>query len=150
MKRKRLITCMTGTRADYPRVKSVLEEISNRPDLELKLIVTGLHLVKEFGYTVREIEKDGFEIAERIPMYTGDDSPYGMAKAAARCADGIADAMKACSKDANVSLAGAKVFWKENKREKAKKWLEKAIELDKGLGDAWAYLYVFESEEEFE
>ena len=94
MKRKRLITCMTGTRADYPRVKSVLEEISNRPDLELKLIVTGLHLVKEFGYTVREIEKDGFEIAERIPMYTGDDSPYGMAKAAARCADGIADAMK--------------------------------------------------------
>jgi len=39
------------------------------------------------------------------------------------------------------------VFWKEKKREKAKKWLEKAIELDKGLGDAWACLYVFESEE---
>jgi len=94
MKRKRLITCMTGTRADYPRVKSVLQEICRRPDLELKLIVTGMHLVKEFGYTVREIEKDGFDIAARIPMYTGDDSPYGMAKAAARCADGIADAMK--------------------------------------------------------
>lgn len=94
MKRKRLITCMTGTRADYPRVKSVLQEISRRPDLELKLIVTGMHLVEEFGYTVREIEKDGFDIAARVPMYTGDDSPYGMAKAAARCADGIADAIK--------------------------------------------------------
>ena len=94
MKRKRLITCMTGTRADYPRVKSVLQEICRRPNLELKLIVTGMHLVKEFGYTVREIEKDGFDIAARIPMYAGDDSPYGMAKAAARCADGIADAMK--------------------------------------------------------
>ena len=93
IKRKRLIACMTGTRADYPRVKSVLQEICCRRNLELKLIVTGMHLVREFGYTVREIEKDGFDITARIPMYTGDDSLYGMAKAAARCANGIADAV---------------------------------------------------------
>ena len=62
-KQKRTITCMTGTRADYPRVKSVLREISSRPNLELKLIVTGMHLLKKFGYTVKEIEQDGFYIA---------------------------------------------------------------------------------------
>lgn len=85
---------MTATRADYPRVKAVLREISIRTNLELKLLVTGMHLLKEFGYTVSEIEKDGFDIADRIEMYLWDDSPYGMAKAAARCADGVADALK--------------------------------------------------------
>ena len=43
-KSKRIITCMTGTRAYYPGVKSVLRDISSRPNLELKLIVTGTHL----------------------------------------------------------------------------------------------------------
>lgn len=90
---KRRIACMTATRADYPRVKSVLQEIISRPNLELKLIVTGMHLLKEFGYTIEEIEKDGFDIAARVNMYSVDDSPYGMAKAAARCAEGIADTL---------------------------------------------------------
>lgn len=97
--KKRRIACMTATRADYPRVKSVLREIISRPNLELKLIVTGMHLLKEFGYTVQEIEKDGFNICERVPMYSGDDSPYGMAKAAAQCADGMADALKRIKPD---------------------------------------------------
>ncbi|OGW56944.1 MAG: UDP-N-acetyl-D-glucosamine 2-epimerase, UDP-hydrolysing [Nitrospirae bacterium RIFCSPHIGHO2_02_FULL_42_12] len=90
----RRIACMTATRADYPRVKSVLREIINRPNLELELIVTGTHLLKEFGYTIHEIENDGFSISSQIEMYSNDDSPYGMAKAAARCASGIADTLK--------------------------------------------------------
>jgi len=98
-KSKRIITCMTGTRADYPRVKSVLREISSRPNLELKLIVTGMHLLKKFGYTVEEIEQDGFYIAAKVNMYSDDDSPYGMAKAAARCSDGIADALNKIKPD---------------------------------------------------
>jgi UDP-N-acetylglucosamine 2-epimerase (non-hydrolysing)/GDP/UDP-N,N'-diacetylbacillosamine 2-epimerase (hydrolysing) len=98
-KSKRIITCMTGTRADYPRVKSVLREISSRPNLVLKLIVTGMHLLKKFGYTIKEIEQDGFYIATKVNMYSDDDSPYGMAKAAARCSDGIADALNKIKPD---------------------------------------------------
>jgi GDP/UDP-N,N'-diacetylbacillosamine 2-epimerase (hydrolysing) len=97
--KKRVIACMTATRADYPRVKSVLQEIENRSNLELKLIVTGMHLLKEFGSTIHEIEKDGFEIAERVEMYSGDDSPYGMAKAAAKCSSGISDALNRIKPD---------------------------------------------------
>lgn len=89
----RRIACVTGTRADYPRVKSVLREIDARPDLLLQLIVTGAHLEEAYGLTVREIEADGFEIAARVPMYDADNSPRGMAKAAARSAAGIADAL---------------------------------------------------------
>ena len=98
-KSKRTIACMTGTRADYPRVKSVLREISSRPNLELKLIVTGMHLLKKFGYTIKEIEQDGFDIAAKVNMYSDDDSPYGMAKAAARCIDGMADALNKIKPD---------------------------------------------------
>ncbi|MHA1538371.1 MAG: UDP-N-acetylglucosamine 2-epimerase (hydrolyzing), partial [Alphaproteobacteria bacterium] len=89
----RLIACMTATRADYPRVKSVLQEIERRPALSLQLIVTGAHLREEYGMTVREIEADGFPIAARVAMYDGDDTPVGMARAAARCAGGMVDAL---------------------------------------------------------
>ena len=96
---KRVIACMTGTRADYPRVKSVLQEIQQRKGLELKLIVTGSHLMDEFGSSIEEIKRDGFHVASQVPMFTDDDSPYGMAKAAAKCADGLADALKDINPD---------------------------------------------------
>ena len=90
---------MTGTRADYPRVKSVLSEIRNRHSLELELIVTGSHLLKEFGYSLDEIEQDGFDISAQFDIFSHDDSPFGMAKAAAKCADGMADALKTINPD---------------------------------------------------
>ncbi len=98
-KAKRKIACVTGTRADYPRVKSVLQEIGLRPNLELKLIVTGTHLLEEYGRTIKEIEQDGFNIAARVEMYSNDDSPYGMAKVAARCSDGFADVLNKIKPD---------------------------------------------------
>ena len=98
-KQKRTIACMTGTRADYPRIKSVLYEIQRRKNLELKLIVTGSHLLPEYGESLKEIETDGFEIAAHVPMFDDDDSPYGMAKAAARCSDGMADVLKKIDPD---------------------------------------------------
>ena len=55
MIKKRKITCITGTRADYPRVKSVLREIINRKNFDLSLIVTGSHLLNEYGYSAQEI-----------------------------------------------------------------------------------------------
>lgn len=95
----RTIACMTATRADYPRVKAVLQEICRRESLRLRLIVTGMHLVQTFGLTVREIEADGFDIAARVPMYDGDDTPHGMARAAARATAGIADALASIAPD---------------------------------------------------
>ena len=66
------ITCITGTRADYPRVKSVLYEIKKHKDFELSLIVTGSHLLEEYGYSAQEIIDDGFKIDKKVPMFTGN------------------------------------------------------------------------------
>jgi len=88
------IACITGTRADYPRVKSVLYEIKKRKNFELQLIVTGSHLLKDYGYSAQEIIDDGFQIDKEVPMFEGSyNSPFGMAKAAAKCTKGIASAL---------------------------------------------------------
>ena len=62
MNKKRKILCITGTRADYPRIKSVLKEIKNNKNLDLNLVVTGSHLLSDYGNTISEIENDGFKI----------------------------------------------------------------------------------------
>jgi len=68
----RKIAVLTGTRAEYGILKPLLERIVKSGDLELNLIVTGLHLLKKYGLTIKEIEKDGFEIGGIAEMY-GDD-----------------------------------------------------------------------------
>lgn len=88
------VSCITGTRADYPRVKSVLYEIKKRKNLDLSLIVTGSHLLEEYGYSAQEIEDDGFEIDKKVPMFLDDyNSLSGMAKAASECTKGVAEAL---------------------------------------------------------
>ncbi len=61
------ILCMTGTRADYPRIKSVLREIASN-NFNLKLVVTGSHLSKKFGFTINEILEDKFKIYKKIKI----------------------------------------------------------------------------------
>ena len=55
----RRITVVTGTRAEYGILRSVLRAIEAHPEMQLSLLVTGMHLSHEFGYTVQEIEEDG-------------------------------------------------------------------------------------------
>lgn len=45
------IGIMTGTRAEYGLLKSLMQEINKDNDLELYLIVSGMHLSPEFGMT---------------------------------------------------------------------------------------------------
>jgi len=57
---KRKILYISGTRADYGLMRSVLSAIQMHPSMELQIAVTGMHLMPEFGYTLNEIKKDGF------------------------------------------------------------------------------------------
>ena len=56
------ICVITGTRAEYGLLKPLIQKIDRDGDLELQLVVTGMHLSPEFGLTYQEIEQDGFEI----------------------------------------------------------------------------------------
>ena len=69
MTKKRKIAVVTGTRAEYGVLKPLLREIKKSKNLELELMVTGMHLLESFGFTAKQIKKDGFKLSDKIKMY---------------------------------------------------------------------------------
>lgn len=78
-KNKKRICVVTGSRADYGLLYWVMKEIALRPELELIPVATGAHLETEWGNTIDQIVKDGFENVVRIKAFSGDTSPHGIA-----------------------------------------------------------------------
>ena len=63
------ILIITERRADFSRFKPIIKLIQKDKKLDYQLIVTGLHLVKKYGYTVKEINKDKFKIFSKFKMF---------------------------------------------------------------------------------
>lgn len=81
---KRKIAIITGTRAEYGILKPLLHKIKRSKRLELRLLVTGMHLLREYGLTLNDIKRDGFKIEVKVPMYSSgeiDATYYGKALA---------------------------------------------------------------------
>lgn len=87
----RRICVVTGTRADYGLLYWLLYELRASPDIDLQLIVTGMHLSPEFGNTWRVIEADGFSITAKVEMLLSGDSPIAVAKSIGLATIGFAD-----------------------------------------------------------
>src|SRR5271165_640782 len=77
---KRTIAAITTSRADYGHLYWPLRDLSQREDVDLRIVVMGSHLSPEFGYTMQEIERDGFTVSARIECLLSSDSDVGMAK----------------------------------------------------------------------
>lgn len=76
----RSIGVVTTSRADYSAYRPLLKAFEADAEISTKLYVSGMHLSPEFGSTVRIIEEDGFEIAERIEMLLSSDTAEAIAK----------------------------------------------------------------------
>jgi UDP-hydrolysing UDP-N-acetyl-D-glucosamine 2-epimerase len=76
----RRIGLVTVARSDYGIYLPILRKIQSDPDLDLQLIVSGMHLSTEFGLTLELIKADGFEISDRVEMLLSSDTPEGIAK----------------------------------------------------------------------
>ena len=77
---KRTIAVVTTSRADYGHLYWPLRDLSRLEQVDLQVIALGSHLSPEFGYTIQEIERDGFTVAARIECLLSSDSDVGMAK----------------------------------------------------------------------
>jgi len=75
-------------------MRSALSVIRDRPSLRLSLIVTGMHLTEEFGYSFREIERDGFRIDATVSALPERDSGAAMVEAMSKCLNGVAEALQ--------------------------------------------------------
>src|SRR5277367_3950886 len=88
---KRTIAVITTSRADYSHLYWPLRDLSNHESVDLKIIALGPHLSPEFGNTIQEIEKDGFQIASRVECLLSSDSDVGMAKTIGLAALSLSD-----------------------------------------------------------
>jgi len=103
-KKKRKIAVVTGTRAEYGLLYWLMYEIKQDPDLELQVIVTGMHLSPEFGLTYKFVEKDGFKIDAKIEMLLSSDTATGVAKSIGLGIISFTDAFTKLSPDIIVLL----------------------------------------------
>jgi UDP-hydrolysing UDP-N-acetyl-D-glucosamine 2-epimerase len=100
----RTICIFTGSRAEYGLLKRVMIGIQDAPDLNLQLIVTGMHLAHEFGMTIQEIRADGFEPDETIEILLSGDTPTAICKSMGLALMGYGETLQRLKPDMVVVL----------------------------------------------
>lgn len=64
------ILFLTGTRADFGKIKSLISILDERQDFEVFVFVTGMHLQEKYGYTLIEIERCHFKNTHTFQNHT--------------------------------------------------------------------------------
>ncbi len=100
----RTLGVVTGSRADYSIYRPLLRTVRAELSLDLKLFVTGMHLSPEFGESVRDIEKEGWDTSLRVPIPLASDSPAGIAESMGQCVSGFSRLYGSVSPDMLVVL----------------------------------------------
>jgi len=101
---ERKICIVSGSRAEYGLLKSLMSEVQKSKKLNLQIIVTGMHLSSEYGLTFKEIEKDGFLINRKVEMLLSSDKPSSISKSTGLGLIGISDALDQLRPDLLVIL----------------------------------------------
>lgn len=105
------IVFLTGTRADFGKLKSLIEVVIKEPDLEAHIFATGMHMNSKYGKTVDEIRKCGYN---NIFSYINHHDFDSMDTILAKTIDGFSGYIKELNPDLIVihgdrveALAGA-------------------------------------------
>jgi len=64
--KKKSICIITGSRAEYDLLRPIIQKIKKKNFCKLSLLVTGSHLSKKFGLTIKDIVKDKIKITKKI------------------------------------------------------------------------------------
>jgi UDP-N-acetylglucosamine 2-epimerase (hydrolysing) len=105
------ILFLSGTRADFGKIKSLIQILETHPEFEPFIFVTGMHLQKEYGYTLLEVERCGFLNIHTFENHTHETT---MDLTLAKTIEGLSAYVKSCEPDMIVihgdrveALAGA-------------------------------------------
>ena len=90
------ILFLTGTRADFGKLKSLIVKIEDSKLLDAHLFVTGMHMLKKYGLTAHEVEKCRFS---SIYKYINQNSNDTMDLVLAKTIHGLSDFVKELSPD---------------------------------------------------
>ena len=97
------LAIVTATRAEYGLLLPVIMKLK-KYDLDIRLVVTGMHLSHEFGMTVNEIEKDNICIDKKIDILLSGDSPAAVSKSMGIALISFADYFEELKPDALLLL----------------------------------------------
>jgi UDP-N-acetylglucosamine 2-epimerase (hydrolysing) len=105
------ILFLTGTRADFGKLKSLIRRVAESDQFEDHIFATGMHLLSKYGMTVNEVEKSGFKSIYKFINHNLSDS---MDVILSKTIHGLSDYVKELSPDMIVvhgdrveTLAGA-------------------------------------------
>jgi UDP-N-acetylglucosamine 2-epimerase (hydrolysing) len=105
------IVFLTGTRADFGKLKSLIEITSVSPNYKVHIFATGMHLSEKYGFTVDEIIKCGYSDIFKFSNQSDDEA---MDHTLAKTITGFSDYIKTIGPDLIVihgdrveALAGA-------------------------------------------
>jgi UDP-N-acetylglucosamine 2-epimerase (hydrolysing) len=67
---KKKIVFLTGTRADFGKIKSLISILEMNSEFEVFVFVTGMHLQEEYGLTLIEIQRCNFQNVHTFQNHT--------------------------------------------------------------------------------
>ena len=82
--KKRKILFITGCRSDFYNQRPIIDEAKKSNLLNPKLVVTGAHLSKKFGLTVKEILKGKYNIVAKVKNLVISDKPVSRLASASK------------------------------------------------------------------
>tara|TARA_B100000945_G_C20363798_1_gene588543 strand:+ start:133 stop:1296 length:1164 start_codon:yes stop_codon:yes gene_type:complete len=97
--KKRKVCIVTGSRAEYGLLKPIIKLIDNCSQLELQLVVTGMHLSSEFGFTIEEIKNDNLYINKKLETLLSSDTSVGISKSIGLGIIGFSDTLEELEPD---------------------------------------------------
>ncbi|MEX2597047.1 MAG: UDP-N-acetylglucosamine 2-epimerase [Salibacteraceae bacterium] len=68
------IVFLSGTRADFGKIKSLLLALEAHKAFEVYLFVTGMHMMEEYGFTVLEVKRTGMKHIETFENHTSEST----------------------------------------------------------------------------
>ena len=105
MTKKLKICAVTTTRADYGIMRPLLLKLNAQDWVDLRLAVSGTHLLKAFGHTIDEIERDGLFIDTKISILSkANDSPLETGKIMAKTVEKFTQYYEASKPDVLLVL----------------------------------------------
>ncbi len=89
---KKKIVFLTGTRADFGKLKSLLNQIVPHAEFDVHIFVTGMHMLSKYGSTYIEVERNKFpNIYKFINQNHSDNMDVVLGKTIAGFSDYISE-----------------------------------------------------------
>ena len=93
------VLAVTVARSDYGILRPLLAALDAAPDFSVDVLVAATHLSPAYGLTVRQVERDGYAIADRVEMTLAGDTPTSIALSTGLGVQSFARAIASLSPD---------------------------------------------------